>query len=678
MVVSPFSPNPFYLIHNFGGLYDAFLGFSVAVKSYYHHWLSIWCEVAVQKLTPLPAPKVFKPKYKLPVLEDYRKAAPTSFWNEFPSNKVKPAWSLVDADTLEDMALEVGGVDAKILAAICNDLGKGARLGCAELFRGSTRAANAPSAFENGQKVTDAICDWLNKGFAYGPVDLDQIPENAKVNCVMTRPKPNGSVRIILNLSSPRGVSVNDGIDSDDFPAVMSSTTKWLAALNKAGRGCKIAKVDWSDAYKHVAVHQSDLDLQWFTWLGKAFCELCLVFGCASSAGIFDRLAKVVLHIVIKRSGMDPALVIQHLDDCCAAAPSDSVMLEQFDSEFFAVAERLGIKLAPRDDPTKSFGPSYAGVILGVHYDTVAWTWAMPEEKLLRLLHDLRLLMDSDFLEQEKIWSIVGKLINVRPLVPGGRFNMYHLVLSNSFSKHPWAMVPIDPELKRQAWFWLTTLQVCCGRAQIPDPSLGLPPWTVEIYTDAAGGSTKTRGLGVGAVAPTFWVVLPWGRAINAGRPTGDYRRLDRIMSALELMGPLLALCAGHTVLRGSAVRFFVDNAGSVFIFRKGYSTSCRYSSAIVAAIGTVAAGLGCRVELKKITRCSTDGALMADLISKGALLRFWEVAKQAVGFHCPLQPARVPRTLLKWVEDPCPDFGLGDALLRELSKQGEVLGYSV
>ena len=65
----------------------------------------------------------------------------------------------------------------------------------------------------------------------------------------------------------------------------MSSTRKWLQVLDKAGRGALIMKLDWASAYKHIAVRPEDIDLQFFSWLGMDFAELCLVFGCRSSAG---------------------------------------------------------------------------------------------------------------------------------------------------------------------------------------------------------------------------------------------------------------------------------------------------------------------------------------------------------------------------------------------------------
>ena len=66
--------------------------------------------------------------------------------------------------------------------------------------------------------------------------------------------KPNGSVWIILNLNSLKGKSVNFGIDKSEFPAVMSSTSKWLGVLNKAGRCCSFVKIDWADAYSTTAL----------------------------------------------------------------------------------------------------------------------------------------------------------------------------------------------------------------------------------------------------------------------------------------------------------------------------------------------------------------------------------------------------------------------------------------
>ena len=257
----------------------------------------------------LPPPKVFKPKYNIQQLHSYKSNPDSDFWKQFPKNYSQPAKSMVNHHILKSLALESNFRDVTLLETICKDLHTGANIGCSGASRLPSTSTNAPSAFEFGPHVTDAIADWIHKGFAYGPIPLDQIPLTAKISGIMTKPKPNGAVRIILNLSAPLGQAVNEGINPMDFPTIMSSTNKWLKALHLAGRHAEMCKIDWSDAYKHIAVSLEDTNLQWFTWLGMGFKELCLIFGCASSAGIFDRLAKVVVHIVAHKSNFPTKLI---------------------------------------------------------------------------------------------------------------------------------------------------------------------------------------------------------------------------------------------------------------------------------------------------------------------------------------------------------------------------------
>ena len=631
----------------------------------------IW-HFQIAQLDPLPASKVFHPKFGLPVLNSYREHAPAWYWSNFPSNLVYPGKSMVDPKELKILAVDCGLDGNRWFAEIMHDLTEGANIGCKHPFRQPSVSTNAPSSYKFGPHVSDAIADWLKKGFAYGPVSLDEVPPGVKINGIMCKQKPNGSVRIILNLSSPLGASVNEGIDEKEFPATMSSTTKWIRVLNRAGRGCLMAKVDWSDAYKHLAVREQDLSLQWFSWLGMAFCELCLIFGSKSSVGLYDRLAKLVLSIVCKRSGMAPSMVCQHLDDCVAASPKGSDLIQRFDDSYASVAAQLGIKLAPRDDPEKAFGPSTVGVVFGVKYDTVLWTWEIPQEKLCRIMHNLQEAIDSVSISQGLMMSICGKILDVRPLVPDGRFHVNHIIRAAGVSQTKTDLCVISGPLRSQLIFWSLMLRTCSGVVGIPDPDARLPSWAWDVYTDASGGGLGPDGLrtgrGVGAVALGWWAYAPWSRMICIGPLMDDGRRLNRKMSALELIGPLLVISSGFLRCKGQPVRVWVDNAGSVGIWRKGYSTSCDLSTTIVKAIATIAAGLGCRIDIVKILRCSSPGADMADALSKADFSRFWST-NNSEDFGCPLSPGWIPVSLLSWLEAPSVDEALGSRILGEIGQ---------
>jgi hypothetical protein len=627
-----------------------------------------------------PPCKEFKPKFPmLPVLKDYKDIDSQEFWDRFPVNFIQPAKSNISAVRLRELlvgaGIEMGLEEEKVIGWLAG----GASIGCEGECRAASVSKNTKGAYANGPQVSDAIASWVKQGYAFGPVEEEEVPAGAKINSILTRAKPNGAVRIILNLSAPKGLSVNDGIDIEQFPASMSSTEAWVAVLNKVGRGALMTKIDFADAYKHVPVVQEDTDLQWFEWGGKYFKELCLIFGCSSSAGIFYATAKLVLRLVCRLANFPRDQVAQHLDDICAAAGPHSGLVERFDSVFQQVAGLVGVKLASRDDPDKSFGPGTCGIVFGVQYDTVSWTWSIPQEKRVRIMLAIQHCLEQDQVTAREAKSLVGKLIHIRALLPAAKFNMSHIMRLNAVANDldlDGVLVDVQPECKRQLAFWLMLLKACPGWMGIPAPCKPMP-WAIQVYTDAAGGSLERVGAGTGGVAQDWWFYVPWPKRVNAGGWRVDGKKVGRKLSALELVGPLVALAAGHRRLAGRHVTMWVDNAGSVAIWNKGYSTRCRLASTAVTAISAVAAALGCTLHILKIRRCSDVGSEIADALSKADFQRARDTA-QLNGWQLQLEPERVPVSLLRWIDKPVPDDDLADRILKELARAGPILNYSV
>ena len=93
----------------------------------------------------------------------------------------------------------------------------------------------------------DAIGQWVKDKIVAGP--FDSAPNNAFVNGIMTRAKPTGAVRIIINQSSPKGRSINDHL-LEVSPVTMEGIREFVRALNFCGRKAVIWKADWNNAYK--------------------------------------------------------------------------------------------------------------------------------------------------------------------------------------------------------------------------------------------------------------------------------------------------------------------------------------------------------------------------------------------------------------------------------------------
>ena len=229
---------------------------------------------ASRPLAPLPPLKVHKFKHKLPKLDSYEaKSICPSFWRSWKKLGLKEAMktntSWIDPDKLSAVAIRSGFSFTHRLARVCHVLRNRAVIGCVGRGRLPTESKNGSSVYENGEVICDTLQEWVVKGVAAGPLDRSELAEvfgnRFTVNPMFTRPKPSGSLRIIVDMSSPRDRdshvpgwiwaptlpgAVNTSIDPAKFPARMSSGRKFVKMLYRVGRGCVIFKIDWTDAYK--------------------------------------------------------------------------------------------------------------------------------------------------------------------------------------------------------------------------------------------------------------------------------------------------------------------------------------------------------------------------------------------------------------------------------------------
>jgi hypothetical protein len=162
-----------------------------------------------------------------------------------------------------------------------------------------------------------------------------------------------------------------------------------------------------------------------------------------------------------------------------------------------------------------SFGPSTKGVVFGVEFDTVAWTWAIPGDRLNAIVILVFEVLDMAFIPAKIFESLTGKLVNIKPLVPGSRFHMSELQKGVGSIRRGAKAVKMTPLLKDQLHFWRVILPACSGKMAIPDPFAGIPPWSIGFYSDASGGSLLSRGHGLGAVGPNWWSYMAWPAAVN-------------------------------------------------------------------------------------------------------------------------------------------------------------------
>ena len=161
----------------------------------------------------------------------------------------------------------------------------------------SSSKRNNSSAYEHAGLIDEAILKELNRGHTVGPFVQ---PPLTDFHCspLGAAPKKDGTVRVILDLSSPHGESVNDGIFKEDYSVKYSLFDEAVDLVRSMGKGAFMVKLDVKHAFRICPVHPCDWHLLGYKWRDRFFYDIVLAFGGRSSPFIFNNFADILNWIV--------------------------------------------------------------------------------------------------------------------------------------------------------------------------------------------------------------------------------------------------------------------------------------------------------------------------------------------------------------------------------------------
>ena len=122
-------------------------------------------------------------------------------------------------------------------------------------------ARNLKSAYDR----PDIISAYLQREVELGR--LHALPSLPHLSPPLLQISPFGAIpkkdkpdkwRLIVDLSSPKGYSVNDAIASEQCSVSYTSVDRAVDFVRHLGEGCLLAKLDLKEAYRAVPVHPSD------------------------------------------------------------------------------------------------------------------------------------------------------------------------------------------------------------------------------------------------------------------------------------------------------------------------------------------------------------------------------------------------------------------------------------
>ena len=144
----------------------------------------------------------------------------------------------------------------------------------------------------------EVIDKYLREELAANRVVRIQDADAGLIHCspfgvIPKRNRPN-KWRLIVDLSSPEGHSVNDGISRDLSSLSYVSVDDVVAGIVQWGRGTLLAKMDIRQAYRNVPIHPSDRPFLGMQWQGATFVSTLWIK--VSSTDLSDRGCAAVGH----------------------------------------------------------------------------------------------------------------------------------------------------------------------------------------------------------------------------------------------------------------------------------------------------------------------------------------------------------------------------------------------
>ena len=420
----------------------------------------------------------------------------------------------------------------------------------------STLPKNLKSAMQYEQKVTAAITKELQRGHTSGPFELSpfSITHCSPLGAVE---KQDSSVRIILDLSQPRGASVNESIIDDYCSVHYTSFDEAVRLVKTQGAKAFMAKVDIRHAFRLCPVRRADWPLLCYFWKGKYYVDTRLPFGARSSPAIFNTFADVLTWILSYHGEID--FIVHYLDDFLICAP-DKETCTSWLCTFQDIMKYLGVPVAH----DKTVPPSSVLVFLGIEIDVQHQMIRLPNDKLNCLLSTLNAWSNRKKCTKRELLSLVGSLAFASKVVKSGRTFVRRLIdLAYSVSRlgHH---ISLNRNARADIQWWIDFLPSWNGIELIQHDLRTSSD--LSLFTDASD-------IGMGGVFDDKWFSTTWPLHFSGDNCSTNFQELFAIFTAITIWADMLS---------NKQILIHCDNQTIVSVINAG---TCKSSTTIMTVI---------------------------------------------------------------------------------------------
>lgn len=389
--------------------------------------------------------------------------------------------------------------DADFARYVLDGLRHGFHIGVDNSFKVRSARSNMQSALQDPRVVDEYLRHETAVGNILGPFPQDSFPD-VHINLFGVIPKQHqhNKWRLITDLSSPEGASVNDAIDPSLCSLSYISVDQAASVAMQLGRGSLLAKIDIKSAYRLIPVHPYDRKFLGMLWEQELYVDCMLPFGLRSVPKIFSSVADA-LEWCVGCQGVEH--IFHYLDDFLTMGPPASPICE----ENLLALERLCTSLRVPLAPDKRMGPASVLTFLGIVIDTLRGELRLPDDKLQRLMDTLKVWLNRRTCTRRELKSLIGVLSYACQVVRPGRSFLRRAIALLSVAKQPHHHIRLNAEFKADLSWWEAFASQWNGTSVI----IPQGPPSITITSDASGS------WGCGAWYESKWFSLEWEDVIH-------------------------------------------------------------------------------------------------------------------------------------------------------------------
>ena len=516
----------------------------------------------------------------------------------------------------------MGHPDPALPTYVLNGIKKGFHIGFNRSSYCSPATSNMRSALENATVVHQYLEEEALLGRIIGPIPPKLAPGGTQISPIGVIPKSSqpGRWRLIVDLSSPHNMSVNDGIEAELCSLQYLRLDEVTEYIAKSGRGTQLAKMDIASAYRMVPVHPDDRPLLAIQWAGQVYFDTRLPFGLRSAPKIFTAVADA-LQWVFEQQGV--SWVAHYLDDYITMGPPDSdqcgknlqIMLETY--------ARLGVPTAPG----KCAGPHTSLVFLGFELDTEALEVRLPQPKLQRTRTLVQEWLRRRVCKKRDMESLLGHLQHAASVVCPGRTFVRRVIELLSMFQNRDHWIRLNSTFRSDLLWWNCFMEGWNGVSMIPRTL----PLTTPMVSDASGS------WGCGALWGSHWFQWKW-----------EGKAAEWSIAPKEMLPILFGLVVWGHQWAGWRVVCHCDNAAVVAVINSGRAKDNTLMH-LLRCMFFLTAHLSVHIHATHIPGQSNSAA---DALSRNCLHSFLQMVPEA-----DRHPTPIPQVLVDMTVREQPDW---------------------